>query len=110
MPLKEFKNVLLGRIPLVTKSNYCVSSTDVLSDCKFDIGGYFIINGNEKVLITQERIVSNLIQVYDSSKNNGKFSYISEVRSTDESKFSNVKTVSIKMKVRGLQIKDARNK
>ena len=103
MPQKEFRDVLLGRFPLVTKSNYCVSVTDVLADCKYDLGGYFIINGNEKVLITQERIVSNMIQVYDSSKNNGKFSYISEIRSTDESRFANVKTVSIKMTNKGLK-------
>ena len=103
MPEKCFKDVLLGRFPLVIKSNYCVSNTDIFSECKYDLGGYFIINGNVKVLITQERIVSNIIQVYDSSKNNGKFSYISEVRSTDESRFSNVKTVTIKLTNKGLK-------
>lgn len=105
-PKSIYKDVLLGRIPLVVASKHCVASTDILRECKYDLGGYFIINGNEKVLITQERVSSNMIQVYDQRKSSGKFSYVSEVRSSDESKFSNVKTVSIKMTDKGL--KDSR--
>jgi DNA-directed RNA polymerase II subunit RPB2 len=103
LPKKQFRDVLLGKFPVITGSNYCVSSYDILSECKYDLGGYFIINGNEKVLITQERIVSNIIQVYNTAKNSGKFKYISEVRSTDESRFANVKTVSIKLTDKGLK-------
>ena len=36
------------------KSELCLTSKTKYSDST-DIGGYFIINGNEKVIITQER-------------------------------------------------------
>ena len=41
-----------------------------VSKCKYDIPGYFIINGNEKVIISQEKIASNIIQVFDSKNKN----------------------------------------
>ena len=104
-PKKTYKDILLGRFPLVVRSKYCVYSSDILRECKYDLGGYFIINGNEKVLITQERVCSNIIQVYEQ-KSSGKYSYISEVRSSDESKFSNVRTVTIKLTNKSL--KDSR--
>ena len=30
-----------------------------LNECPLDVGGYFIINGSEKVLIAQEKMASN---------------------------------------------------
>ena len=42
-------------------SKYCMTTKYKKSlKCKYDIGGYFIINGNEKVVISQEKIAPNL--------------------------------------------------
>ena len=60
----EVKDVILCKIPIVVKSKYCVYKEDIYSECKYDTGGYTIINGNEKVLITQEKVVPNLIHLY----------------------------------------------
>ena len=63
---KRFENVLIGKIPLMLKSDYCYLSSrsgDELYDvgeCKFELGGYFIIDGSEKVLLTQERLGDNI--------------------------------------------------
>lgn len=63
---RRFENILLGRIPLMLKSSLCYLSTmtaDELYDageCKFELGGYFIIGGAEKALLTQERLGDNM--------------------------------------------------
>ena len=47
------------------RSTYCLLSglTDrdltELNECPLDPGGYFIINGSEKVLIAQEKMATN---------------------------------------------------
>ena len=96
-PEKIIPKVTLGHFPILVKSKYCVSNNDLLSECKYDVGGYAIINGNEKVIITQEKIIPNIIQVYQNSKNGSKYSYISEVRSCNEKIFGPTKTISIKI-------------
>ena len=96
-PEKIIPKVMLGNFPIIVKSKFCVSKTDILSECKYDVGGYAIINGNEKVLITQEKIIPNIIQVYHNSKNTSKFGYISEVRSCNEKIFGPTKTISVKI-------------
>lgn len=35
-----------------------------LKECPYDMGGYFVINGSEKVLIAQERSAANIVQVF----------------------------------------------
>lgn len=62
----NFENILIGKIPLMLKSPLCYLSTmtgDELyeaGECKFELGGYFIIGGAEKVLLTQERLSDNM--------------------------------------------------
>ena len=42
-------------------------------------GGYFVVNGSEKVLIAQERMANNHVYVFKKSQPS-KFSYICECR------------------------------
>lgn len=63
---KTFEDITLAKIPLMTKSSLCYLSnmtSDQLYDvgeCKFELGGYFIIGGQEYVLLTQERLGENM--------------------------------------------------
>ena len=57
---EQLPKVFLGQVPIMLRSTYCILSesnarelTD-LGECPFDQGGYFVINGSEKVLIAQE--------------------------------------------------------
>lgn len=97
LPTKVIKDVILTKIPVVVKSKYCNYIDDISSECSFDPGGYSIINGNEKVIISQEKITPNMIQTYEIPKNNSKYSYISEVRSSSEKTFGITKTISAKI-------------
>ncbi len=62
--VKEYapmKKVSLRTIPIMVKSQYCPLSANTgrsqseLGECEYDKGGYFIVKGSEKVLISQER-------------------------------------------------------
>ena len=96
LPVKTIENVILAKIPLIVKSKYCTHKKDIQNECHLDLGGYAIINGNEKVIITQEKITPNIIQIYSISKANSKYSYLSEVRSSSIHTYGITKTVSIK--------------
>lgn len=62
-------------------------------------GGYFVVNGSEKVLIAQESMASNQVYVYKKSQPS-KYSFQCECRSVLESGTRNVSSMSIKMLAR----------
>lgn len=36
----------------------------VSGECPYDEGGYFLINGNERVLVSQERLIKNKVYIF----------------------------------------------
>ena len=49
---KQINNITFGKIPIIVNSRYCVLNLKGLEEeCKYDPGGYVIINGNEKRII-----------------------------------------------------------
>ena len=96
LPNKILNNIIIGSIPIMVGSKYCMTTKYKKSlKCKYDIGGYFIINGNEKVVISQEKIAPNLVQVFESKKD--KFLLNAEIRSLHENIFGIPKCTSIKI-------------
>ena len=97
---KFIKKVNIGKIPLMVRSKYCLLSSENIrnnsDECAYDLGGYFIINGNEKGIICQEKIAENKTYVFKSSKSNSKYSHIAEVKSVSNVGFNTPKNVSIK--------------
>ena len=60
---KTFAEFELGKLPLMLRSRLCyLTGLDgyEVGECKFELGGYFIIDGSEKVLLTQEKLGNNL--------------------------------------------------
>jgi DNA-directed RNA polymerase beta subunit len=85
MQSQTFSKVELFRIPVMVRSSMCTLTRLGIGEdreCHHDTGGYFIIKGKERVLITQERI--NYNQVYVYSHKSGKYPYIAELRSVKE--------------------------
>ena len=92
---KQFQQEFLGRMPMMVFSRYCLltgpSPEQPLSgiqlmrqnECIYDQGGYFIINGSEKVIIAQERMSSNDVYCF-RKKQPHKFSWVCETRSHQE--------------------------
>lgn len=96
------RNINFGRIPIMVQSKYCqLSKTNgttptQMGECEFDMGGYFIINGNEKVVVGQERIAENKIFVFSKQKQNKSREFEAEVRSIPDDCFSVVMTNIVK--------------
>ena len=60
---RNFPNVLIGKIPLMLRSRLCYLTglpNYEIGECKYELGGYFIIDGAEKVLLTQELLGNNM--------------------------------------------------
>ena len=95
---KIIPNIVIGKIPIMVKSKYCIlNEKNKGEECHFDLGGYFLINGNEKVIISQEKVANNMIQVFKNPKNSSKFSHICETRSLNENTYGIPKVSSIKI-------------
>ncbi|KAJ1019959.1 hypothetical protein NDA16_004240 [Ustilago loliicola] len=68
------KNVAIGRIPVMLRSNKCVLSNKSekelakMSECPLDPGGYFVVKGTEKVILVQEQLSKNRIIVEADTK------------------------------------------
>lgn len=84
--LKEHPRVTIGRIPIMVRSATCnlnsLSADECLEkgECPNDYGGYFIVRGNEHVLVGQMRAAYNKIFVL-KQKPGDKYKYIAETRS-----------------------------
>ncbi|XP_008245801.1 PREDICTED: DNA-directed RNA polymerase III subunit 2-like, partial [Prunus mume] len=72
----EKKGVVIGRMPIMLRSCSCTlygkteSELAKLGECPLDPGGYFIIKGNEKVLLMQEQLSKNRIIIDMDKKGN----------------------------------------
>jgi len=88
--IEDINKVFIGKVPIMLRSEYCSlhDHTDKelteLGECPYDEGGYFIINGSEKVLIAQERMAANSVYVF-MKRQPSKVLYVSECRSQPES-------------------------
>lgn len=82
---EETERIRLAQIPLMLRSNKCLLTKQgqdpvAFGECEHDPGGYFLINGSEKVLIAQERICQNYIYVFQTPKGH----YEAQIRSMPE--------------------------
>ncbi|CAK0786330.1 DNA-dependent RNA polymerase II [Coccomyxa viridis] len=102
---ETYPKTFLGEVPIMLRSKYCQleeqSEQDLttLGECPLDQGGYFIVNGSEKVLIAQERMANNQVYVFRKAQPS-KYSFQCECRSVSESGTRNVSSMSIKMLAR----------
>ena len=73
---KNFPRVPIGTIPIMLHSSSCILQgldkikLRELGECPYDQGGYFIINGKEKVILSQESKVNDILYIYDSYEEN----------------------------------------
>lgn len=64
---------MIGRLPIMLRSKHCVlyDKTDdeiaALQECPLDPGGYFVVNGAEKVILLQEQLSKNRVIVEEDT-------------------------------------------
>eukprot|EP00434_Breviolum_minutum_P032027 symbB.v1.2.028323.t1/scaffold2993.1/size65754/2 len=82
----NYYKVFLMRMPVMVRTEYCWlknANDRVLTEfgeCPLDQGGYFIINGSEKVLIALERMANNFVYAF-AKKQPSKYAWVCEIRS-----------------------------
>ena len=95
------EKVLLGRFPIMVQSDYCVLSglppnvRHTMGECRNDHGGYFIIRGKEKTVVSQEKFGDNML--YMKKSGDDKYLYSAEIRSVSENVSKPIRTLSVKI-------------
>jgi DNA-directed RNA polymerase II subunit RPB2 len=98
---KTFPKIHIGKLPIMLKSNICVLSqykhvdNRHTGECKYDAGGYFIINGSEKTVLGQERAAENRIYCFNVSKNETKYTWKAEIKSVPDFKCISPKQINM---------------
>ena len=69
---RSCERVLLCNIPLMLRSQLCILRNKseeelyAIGECTNDEGGYFIVKGVERLIVGQEKMVNNMIYVFES--------------------------------------------
>ena len=98
---KILPKIHIGKIPIMLKSCLCVLNqynhidNSYIGECKYDSGGYFIINGSEKTILAQERAAENRICCFNTMKGNSKWSWTAEIKSVPDHKVISPKQINM---------------
>lgn len=98
---KVLPKIHIGKLPIMLKSSICVLTqykhveNSQTGECKFDAGGYFIINGSEKTVLGQERAAENKVYCFNVSKNNTKYTWMAEIKSVPDFKCISPKQINM---------------
>ena len=97
----KIPNIHIGKIPIMLRSSICVLTQynhldhNTTGECKYDPGGYFIINGSEKTVLGQERAAENKVYCFNVKKNSNKWSYQAELKSVPDHKCISPKQINM---------------
>ena len=86
---KRYHRLPICRMPMMVMSSMCnlremsKEERERQGECRFDLGGYFIIRGKERVIIAQERINYNIVYCFEP-KQNSKSIVNAEIRSMSD--------------------------
>ena len=97
----KLEKIFLGKFPIMIQSNLCIldqmprEMRFSLGECKNDYGGYFIIDGKEKVIVPQEAFGDNMLNVYQDKNEDYLFS--ADIKSVSENISKPIRHLSIKI-------------
>jgi DNA-directed RNA polymerase II subunit RPB2 len=87
----ELKQLSLGRFPIMLQSNACIlhgltpEARFYAGECRNDYGGYFIVDGKEKCIVSQEKFADNMMYIRSNADDpDAVYSYSAEVRTVSE--------------------------
>ena len=98
---KDFKKVQLGQIPIMLQSKICMlngAPFDLrknMGECPYDQGGYFVVEGQEKVIVSHERKAENKLYIVKSLE--GLYSYSAQIKSVPDDSFKYARTTVVNM-------------
>ena len=95
-----------GRMPIMVGSKYCVLSEQNnltkmdMGEGIYDYGGYFIVKGSEKIIISQEKKCENKICCFKQKGTQSKYSENAEISCVHPDNPSVISPVWVKMKAK----------
>jgi len=103
--LKKFD---CGKIPIMLRSDFCVLSkqsdytASEMGECMYDMGGYFVVKGGEKVIVCQERKCENKVYCFKQKSQQTKYSHEAEISSVNPKSPSFIINTTVKLTAREL--------
>ena len=107
--VETFENIYLGKFPIMVQSDFCILNKLTpeirfsMGECKQDLGGYFIISGKEKTVVSQEKFADNMLYVRkfikedDEDETELEHLYSAELRSVSENPSKPIRKFSISL-------------
>jgi DNA-directed RNA polymerase II subunit RPB2 len=96
------ERILLGRFPIMVQSNNCIlhglepKARFYMGECKNDYGGYFIIDGKEKTIISQEKFADNMLYIRENNEDN-MYTHAADIRTVSEDASKPERTLSVRI-------------
>ena len=106
------EKVYLGKFPIMLQSDFCIlrgldaQTRHTMGECRNDLGGYFIIQGLEKTVVTQEKFADNMLWVHagkEHTDEDGKTEYTTDymfsadIRSVSENVSKPIRNLSVQI-------------
>jgi DNA-directed RNA polymerase II subunit RPB2 len=98
----KIEKIYLGRFPIMLHSDLCILKDlprEVrynMGECKNDLGGYFIIQGKEKTVVTQEKFSDNMLYIRKHTALD-KYLFSVEIKSVSEDPSKPIRYTSIRI-------------
>jgi DNA-directed RNA polymerase beta subunit len=98
----SLERILLGRFPIMIQSNMCIlhglepKARFYMGECKNDYGGYFIIDGKEKTIISQEKFADNMLYIRENNEDNV-YTHAADIRTVSEDASKPERTLSVRI-------------
>jgi len=96
-----YEKLFLGRFPIMIQSDLCILNglnREVrynMGECRNDYGGYFIIDGKEKLIISQEKFADNMLYIRENY--NDIYSHGADIRTVSEDASKPERTLSVRI-------------
>jgi DNA-directed RNA polymerase II subunit RPB2 len=97
------EKIFLGRFPIMLQSELCIlhglnpSVRFNMGECRNDYGGYFIIDGKEKFIISQEKFADNMLYIREYDDKDETYSHSADIRTVSEDASKPERTMSVRM-------------
>jgi DNA-directed RNA polymerase II subunit RPB2 len=95
--------IFLGRFPIMLQSELCILNglnppiRFNMGECRNDYGGYFIIDGKEKFIISQEKFADNMLYIREYKDEDEMYSHSADIRTVSEDASKPERTMSVRI-------------
>jgi DNA-directed RNA polymerase II subunit RPB2 len=100
---RTLPHVQVGKIPVMVGSDFCLlrdmpeKTPREVGECAEDVGGYFVIQGGERIIISQERMSENRPFVFRNNKVKNKEAEVIEIKSIGPDNEGAPKSLAVKI-------------